>query len=305
MKKTGYYFSEVDECNFCGNKTILNRILGQRLNKSQGNNPKNKSGISVSIIKCRTCSLIYSNPQPIPMNIQDHYGIVAEDYWTESYFINDPSYFSSQISSAKNLIPFQNGMKALDIGAGIGKCMIALENSGFDTFGIEPSLTFRDKAISKMNINPERLQLGMLDDADFEKSSFDFITFGAVLEHLYNPAESIQKALSWLKPNGIIQIEVPSSRWLISDIFNLYFKLRGTNYVTNLSPMHNPFHLYEFDIKSFKKLGKRLSFEIIEFEHYVCKIYFIPTFLHPILKWYMSKTGKGMQLNVWLRKSTM
>jgi hypothetical protein len=30
-------------------------------------------------------------------------------------------------------------MKALDVGAGLGKCMISLNNAGFDAFGCEPS----------------------------------------------------------------------------------------------------------------------------------------------------------------------
>ena len=40
-------------------------------------------------------------------------------------------------------------MTALDIGAGLGKAMLSLENSGFDTFGLEPSIPFHEKAISK------------------------------------------------------------------------------------------------------------------------------------------------------------
>jgi 2-polyprenyl-3-methyl-5-hydroxy-6-metoxy-1,4-benzoquinol methylase len=43
----------------------------------------------------------------------------------------------------------------------------------------------------------------------FPEAHFDFITFGAVLEHLYDPSMSIHKAMSWLKPSGIMHIEVP------------------------------------------------------------------------------------------------
>ena len=225
-----YIFNEQTECNFCKNKTKENKILGIRLNKSQGLNPKNKIGIAVSVIKCKKCNLIYSSPQPAPVNIQDHYGIPPENYWKEEYFNVDSSYFSNQIETAKKIIGFKEGMNALDIGAGLGKCMISLNNSGFDAYGIEPSITFRNKAIEKMKIDPERIKLGMLEEIEYTSDKFDFITFGAVLEHLYDPAEAIEKTLKWLKPNGVIQIEVPSSKWLIPRFFNFYFKLRGTNY---------------------------------------------------------------------------
>lgn len=297
-----YYFKEESNCNFCKKNTTDNKIMGLRLNKSQGFNPKNKTGIAVTIIRCKNCSLIYSSPQPIPLNIQDHYGIPPENYWTKEYFKVDDHYFSDQIKTAKKLINFENGMKALDIGAGIGKCMISLEKNGFDASGIEPSVTFREKAIELMNIDSEKIKLGMIEEVEYQEESFDFITFGAVLEHLYNPAEAIEKTLKWLKPNGVIQIEVPSSKWLIPKFFNLYFRLRGTNYVTNLSPMHEPFHMYEFDLKSFKELSKSLNFEIAQYEYMVGDIYHIPKGLHPLLRWFMKKTNKGMQLTVYLKK---
>ena len=142
----------------------------------------------------------------------------------------------------------------------------------------------------------------MLEEVDYEANKFDFITFGAVLEHLYDPAKSIKQVMKWLKPNGVIQIEVPSSKWLIPLIFNKFFKLRRTNYVTNLSPMHEPFHMYEFDMESFRQLAIRLDFEIVLHRYDVCSIYHIPKFIQPILRWYMKKTNKGMQLTVYLRK---
>src|SRR5205085_2091982 len=154
-----YYFNHVSHCEMCGDNTESHKVIGQRLNQSQGLHPKKKSGISVSVKKCTNCSLIYSSPQPIPFDIQDHYGTPPENF-------------------------------------------------------------------------------------------FDFITFGAVLEHLYHPAACLEKALQWLKPEGILQVEVPSSKHLVSKLINIYFTLIGTNFVTNISPMHAPFHMYEFSLKS-------------------------------------------------------
>ena len=81
-----YSFKEIEYCEMCGSETSNHKLLGQRLNKTQGFKPKKKSGITVSIQQCQKCELIYSNPLPIPDNIQDHYGTPPEDYWVESYF---------------------------------------------------------------------------------------------------------------------------------------------------------------------------------------------------------------------------
>lgn len=296
-----YYFNYVENCNMCGSSSKKHKILGKRLNCSQGKNPKNKIGITTTIIKCNECGLIYSNPLPIPFDIQDHYGIPPENYWVESYFNVSDNYFKNEIKKLQELIDFKAGMKSLDIGAGIGKQMIALEKIGFDAYGFEPSKPFYEKAISKMGINPSKLKLGTIEEVDYQENYFDFISFGAVLEHLYDPDASIQKALKWLKPNGLIHIEVPSSDWLINKIINFYYKLRMTDYVGNLSPMHVPFHLYEFSLNSFKKNSRKNGYEIAFYEYYVCKTY-MPKFIDFFVIPYMKITNTGMQLCVWLRK---
>jgi ubiquinone/menaquinone biosynthesis C-methylase UbiE len=285
----------------CGSATDAHKILGKRLNQSQGRHPKNKIGITTTIVKCTDCGLIYSNPQPVPFDIQDHYGISPEEYWTEHHLKTDDTYFKPEINRLRQLLDFKPGMKSLDVGVGVGKAMVALSNEGFDAFGFEPSKQFYEHAISKTEINPDKLKLGMIENVDYPENEFDFISFGIVLEHLYNPSESIIKAIKWLKPEGIIHIETPSSDWLINKLANLYYKLNLTDYVGNLSPMHEPFHLHEFSLKSFQLHAEKNNYELAFYEYYVCRT-FMPKLIDAVLKPYMKWTNKGMQLCVWLRK---
>ena len=302
-KQMRYIFHEVIKCEMCGSPASGHKLMGQRLNQKQGLRPKNKEGISVSVKKCTDCNLVYSSPQPVPLDIQDHYGIPPENYWSPAYFQWSENYFASQINDLKKILEIKPGMKALDVGAGIGKGMLSLENTGFDTYGFEPSRSFYERAISKMKIDPKKLKLGMIEEVDYPENYFDFITFGAVLEHLYHPAASLQKAMKWLKPGGIIHAEVPSSGWLIARLINIFYRIIGTNYVTNTSPMHEPFHLYEFHLKSFEKLGERVGFKTISHEYMVCTIRNIPKPLHGIFRKYMEMTNTGLQLTVWLQKN--
>ena len=66
--------------------------------------------------------------------------------------------------------------------------------------------------------------------------------------------------------------------------------------------MHCPFHLYEFGLKSFKELGKRIGFKIEKYQYDVAQIEIIPKIFHPFLIRYMEWTKTGMQLTVYLRK---
>ena len=168
----------------CGAVKESFRILGKRLNRSQGKRPDRLSGVTTTVVKCKNCNLIFSNPQPLPININDHYGVPPEDYWTEEYFKIDEENFKGEIDWYKQLSSFHEGSKALDIGSGVGKQLIAMKNAGFDVLGIEPSLPFYERAVSQMNLSVDLIINTTIEEADFENDSFDFISFGSVLEHL-------------------------------------------------------------------------------------------------------------------------
>ncbi|MFT7158598.1 MAG: 2-polyprenyl-3-methyl-5-hydroxy-6-metoxy-1,4-benzoquinol methylase [Parvicella sp.] len=295
-----YIFKNISECIMCGSSSY--KVLGKRLNKSQGHFPSNKLGVTTTVVKCRSCGLIYSNPMPIPNDFNDHYGVPPEQYWNDKYFEVDPSYFKGEIEWLEKLKPTVSGMKSLDIGAGIGKQMVALSRYGFESYGLEPSEPFYNRAIERMDIQKSRLQNTTIEKAIYEENLFDFISFGVVLEHLYDPAMAIAKALSWLKPGGLIHIEVPSANWLISRIVNLSYQFRGMDYVSNISPMHAPYHLYEFTLDSFHKNSLQKNYKLVDSGYYVCKT-FLPKIVDPVIKKVMQKTDTGMQLVVWLSKN--
>lgn len=286
----------------CGASGASQKVIGRRLNRSQGKRPSQLTGISVSVVKCNECDLVYPDPLPIPNSLEDHYDVDPNAYWRAEYFADDPNPFAGQIARFKKLSDISRPPVALDIGAGIGKCMTALDRAGFEAFGIEGSRSFFNAAIERGGQSVERLALATIESAEFEEASFDFITFGAVLEHLYDPSGSILKALEWTRPGGFIHLEVPSSGWLISRLGNMFYKISGSDFVANLSPMHPPYHLYEFGLRSFQAHADRYKYEIAHHEFYAAQTY-LPRILDPVARYLMEKTNSGMQLEVWLRKS--
>jgi 2-polyprenyl-3-methyl-5-hydroxy-6-metoxy-1,4-benzoquinol methylase len=303
LRERHYMFVEGRTCNMCGADAEKAKILGVRLDRSQGRQPRDKRGIAVSVCRCFACGLVFANPQPVPRSLADHYGVPPELYWKNVKFDPEPGYFGRQVKTAKRLLDFQPGMKALDIGVGLGKATRVMSEAGFDVFGIEPSEPFHRKAI-ELGVNEKRVQLVSVEDGEFEEGAFDFVTFGAVLEHLYDPSRALEKAMHWLRPGGIIQVEVPNSNHLITRIINAYNRVIGTNFVTNISPMHSPFHLYEFTLDSFNKNGERLNYKVEEHWFEVCSIYHMPIVLHPLLRTIMKRNDSGMQLTVFLRKKS-
>jgi 2-polyprenyl-3-methyl-5-hydroxy-6-metoxy-1,4-benzoquinol methylase len=284
-----------DRCNMCGSGR--SKVVGLRLNGRQGLRPRGVSGIAVSVRKCLDCELVYADPLPVPQNVGDHYDMDPEVYFADG----DPEFEPANDPAIVRLTGFRPGMKALDIGAGTGRTMKILASQGWDAWGIEPSASFARFATERNGIPADRIQLSTIEAAKFEPQSFDFINFGAVLEHLYSPSEALGRAVIWLKPGGIIYVEVPSSRYLITRLLNLYYRETGVNYVANISPMHAPFHLFEFSLKSFEANGRRNGYRIAEHLYWPGDNTLIPRPVRALFRRLMAATGTGMQLSVYLR----
>lgn len=295
-----YRFQTVLRCTMCLTDTQSARVLGMRLNRSQQRHPQCLTGAAVTVCRCSRCGLVFANPMPVPASFDDHYDRAASDYWPSEYFRDEPDYFSAQLKTLSQLTTGRG--VALDIGAGLGKGMKALERFGFKVYGLEPAPQFHRLAIDRMGIAEDRLQQAAVESAAYPDASFDFITFGAVLEHLQQPGEAITRAVGWLKPGGLMHLEVPNAGWLVARLINSFYRLQGTRFVTNLSPMHPPFHLYEFTARSFEELAQRLGLKLLQTKIEVCEIFHLPSIMHPLLRLAMSLSKTGMQMTIWVQK---
>lgn len=299
--ETTYEFHRVTHCVMCGATEA--KTLGRRLDQRQGVRPVKLAGALTTVQRCRNCGLVFSNPMPIPVNLDTHYDVPVGDYWKGQVETARPNkYFGAQIARFRDLwrVDDRATPVALDIGAGMGKAMASLNRAGFDAYGIEPSASFREFAIAQNELSPDRIKLTSVEDADFADDSFDFVTFGAVLEHLPQPAEALTKAIGWVRPGGLIHVEVPSSDWLMARLVDIAYRAQGLDYTCHLSPLHVPYHLYEFTPSSFDAFASRAGCQVAFHRMYVAATY-APRWLNPMLRRVMAATGTGMQIEVWLR----
>jgi SAM-dependent methyltransferase len=298
-----YRFAVVAACNMCGAAPERFKVLGTRLNRSQGRSPRQARGAAVTIVRCRDCDLIFPDPQPVPGSVHDHYDMPGEDYWGDSRASPeaDPAAVA-RFSALRARFPADRPPAVLDVGVGSGYTAKAMIAAGFELHGFEPIPQFRDLALQALGVPADRIRLGGIEEVDYSPASFDLVNFGAVLEHLYDPGGSLAKAVRWLRPGGRIVLEVPSSNWLIARLINRFFRLKGTAYVTHCSPMHSPFHLYEFGAKSFAANGARLGYRVEELTIEVGVDPTMPAALQRLLRPVMAATDTGMMLHAVLQK---
>lgn len=301
-----YIFRDVANCNMCNAGLDKQKKIGRRLNCSNGFRPKKKIGISTTVMKCRNCGLIYANPLPIPCHIGMHYDIPVSDYYPEGYLSENQVNATYKeeldfIKEFKNYSFDQMTLKVLDIGCGIGDTLVKYKTAGFDVYGIEPSTTFFEKSKTVLGEDVSKVKNALFEEADFQEGQFDFVYSFNVLEHVYDPNAMIRQALYWLKPGGLLGLVMPSSASLASKVYNFYYALRATDLVTNISPMHSPFHLYEFGKKSFIENARINNYEIYRINT-VATITSLPTPLDRALRPIMRMSGTGIRLEVIIRK---
>jgi len=95
--------------------------------------------------------------------------------------------------------------------------------------------------------------------------------------------------------------EVPSARWLLSRGLNAWYAVTGQGFVTNTSPMHAPYHLYEFTPRAFEAAVRELPCEVRRWRIWTGEV-LGPHPLRGVLRRVMTATNTGMQLAVWLQK---
>ena len=104
---------------------------------------------------------------------------------------------------------FPKGSKALDIGAGGGRKLLALRDHGFDAYGVEPD----ENAASRQPDFALPVYAGTAESIpkDLPRGSFDLVICTHVLEHTQNPMLALENIFALLKPGGTLIAEVPNT----------------------------------------------------------------------------------------------
>ncbi len=105
-----------------------------------------------------------------------------------------------------------------------------------------------------------------VEEARMLTEHHDVVLLAAILEHLYEPAETLARVRETLRPGGLVFIDVPNECSLASRIGNVYMGLRGLRWAVNLSPTFPPYHVVGFCPVSLRELLRRTGFRPLRLE---------------------------------------
>lgn len=98
------------------------------------------------------------------------------------------------------------GRKLLDVGCSSGDFLVAVRELGFNVTGVELNPRTARQALSR----GLDVRVGMLTDAEFRASSFNFIHLGDVIEHVRDPRALLYECARLLVPGGELIISTPN-----------------------------------------------------------------------------------------------
>lgn len=132
---------------------------------------------------------------------------------------------SLQLDYFSRHLPRGSG-RILDVGCGNAAFLLRARDSGWEVVGIEPD---PDAVAAARQNGIEAIHTTIME---FEANQeFDHVTLSHVLEHLYDPSESLSRIIGWLKPRGRIWLALPNPEGLGHRIF-------GRNWFSLDPPRH-------------------------------------------------------------------
>jgi len=222
-------------CNLCGSRSVDVVSLLDRDRKP------------LRTVVCRECGLVWSDPRPVD----------ARHFYEHEYRVQFKGAFNPKpkhvyrgglvaINRYEKIRSYLRGRSALvDIGSGAGEFLYLMTRVGLEGVGIEPNLGYGDYSRDEYGI---KVLPGFAQDHKFADASFDIITMWHVLEHTEDPFRNIMLVKRWLKPDGLLVVEVPNVE------------------ATCLAPIHRFHidHLYNFNQANLAAIGQKAGLRCAE-----------------------------------------
>ncbi len=229
----------VSECPACGRTTIAN--LGPL--------PMTSGAIDLphpgNLYECSTCTLLFRRPYLAKPDLMRAYTRLSADLWDADVPRRDYILAAKMIESS-----FHSG-RVLDVGCFRGDFLTMLPQR-YERYGVEPAHSAREVARQR----GIEVLASWIEDIEVELHSFHVITLLDVIEHLPNPALSLEGLRRLLLPGGLLMLSTGNT-----DV--LPWRLMRRHYW-----YYFPEHVSFFNPRWFRWLARQLDLELLAVREY-------------------------------------
>ena len=200
-------------------------------------------------VKCRSCGLVFQDPQPIFEDLKERY---KNDYFNYE-LENDRNFFNLMKLGLKDIKFFDKPLSGfinkrfLDIGCATGLLVKYMQDKGWESSGIEICRESAEYGIKNRGV---RIIIKTLEDAHFDDEHFSVIHFSHVIEHIPSPYSFLKEVYRILAPGGKAIITTPNVKGFQAKVF-------GTEWRSAIAD-----HLTLFSKKTLRVMLKKAGFKI-------------------------------------------
>ncbi len=175
--------------------------------------------------------------------------------------------------------------RVLDVGCGSGASLTGYKRLGWITYGNEVD---PDSAAMARSAGHE-VMIGEVKDAAFPTAFFDAITLWDALEHIHNPASTMQELFRVTKPGGTVHISVPNAgSWYWRKLKDKWFMFTA------------PLHYYHYTETTLRFLLATSGFIDIRITRPLGDVGIRPTLRTMALEHTLSRWAMGSRLVNWI-----
>ena len=201
-----------------------------------------------TVVRCRTCGLMRTNPRPTPEAMGFYY---PDDYgpYMGTQVANAPARqkrFAALRGAVRRLFEFNTSRlppmptgRMLEIGCASGAFLHQMAQNGWQVEGIE----FSESAGAAAARLGYSVYVGTVEDAPAPAQPFDLVVGWMVLEHLHQPMMALEKLRSWTRPNGWLVLSIPNAGSWDRVVFK-----------DKWYALHLPNHLYHYTKKTIRSV---------------------------------------------------
>lgn len=206
---------------------------------------------------CENCEFSFVYPQPKVEWLRDE--VYSPESGYQANKNHDLSIEKEDRVSRKildTLTKLKPHGRILDVGSSSGQFLFWAKERGLNGSGVEINTYTANIA----KANGLDVHVGFLQDAPFAKKSFDIINLGDVLEHVNEPRTLLEKALEFLKDDGLLVISTPNTDCFWSQTTLALYRF----FKIPWAPATPPHHLAQFSYKNLNILLAKQGMAVLK-----------------------------------------
>lgn len=221
-------------CPLCGRRD--DELVLEAPDATPGDGPP----LRFAVVRCRHCSLCYTNPRPDVRSIGRFY---PRDYQPHRRPLKlreagRPSALARWTGRAcperDGTLPFTGLGRLLDFGCGGGSYLKRMSDHGWEVTGLDNAVGAVRRVQEELGL---RALVGTLPHPRLEPCSFDVVTMWQTLEHVHRPLATLREAWQVLVPGGRLVVACPNrDGWAAKAFGPDWFGLDLPRHLTHFDP---------------------------------------------------------------------